>query len=447
MINSLNILIYTLFILAISRMSATRTAYKGNIFAIFGMIIALIFGLMNLKSEYQIYAATSILLGGIVGIIGSQKTSMSQLPQMVALLNGFGGLASGLIGISETINIPHPNFLQIFIIFIGCLTFSGSVAGFFKLSGLIKINDTSTFRSTSSILLILSIIGSFYAHNGETEYIIGFALLSSLLGFCFILPIGGADMPIVISTLNGLSGWCTTLVGFNLQNNLLIIVGTLIGASGSILTYIMTKAMNRHLIQVLFAPKTINKSAAIQHTEQDIHKGTPQDAAFLMENAHKVIIVPGFGMAASGAQHELGNMANILIKKYKVEVKFGIHPVAGRMPGHMNVLLAEADIPPEIIYGISEINSEFKTADVVYVIGANDTTNPLSKTQKDSTIYQMPILEVEQAKRILFVKRSLAPGYAGLDNPLFYEEKTLMLLGDGKEITKEIVTQLENDIN
>ena len=445
--NSLNILIYILFILAINRMSATRTAYKGNILAIIGMSIALIWGLINLKSEYQIYAAISILLGGTVGIIGSRRTTISQLPQMVALLNGFGGLASGLIGISETINIPYPNFLQIFIIFTGCLTFSGSVAGFFKLSGLIKINDTKTIRSTSIIILLLSIISSFYAHNGETEYMIGFALLSALLGFCFILPIGGADMPIIISILNSLSGWCTTLVGLSLQNNLLIIVGTLIGASGSILTYIMTKAMNRHLLKVLFTPITTNQSSNYQHTEQDIHKGTPQDAAFLMENAHKVIIVPGFGMAASGAQQELSNMANILIKKYKVDVKFGIHPVAGRMPGHMNVLLAEADISPELIFGINEINPEFKTADVVYVIGANDTINPLAKTQKDSTIYQMPILEVEQAKRILIVKRSLAPGYAGLDNPLFYEEKTLMLLGDGKKITKEIVTQLENDSN
>ncbi len=445
MISITNILIYSLFILSISKMSATRTAYKGNILAIIGMSVALIFGLISIKPEYQIYAITTILFGGITGIIGSQKTSISQLPQMVALLNGFGGLASGLIGISESINLTQPNFLQIFIIFTGCLTFSGSIAGFFKLSGLIKISDTETLHSTSIILLILSIIGSFYAYNGEIEYIISFALLSSLLGFCFILPIGGADMPIIISILNGLSGWCTTLVGFSIENSLLIIIGTLIGTSGSILTYIMTKAMNRHLLKVIFAPLNQHKEDTSQHTEQDIHKGTPQDAAFLMENAHKVIIVPGFGMAASGAQHELGNMANLLIQKYKVDVKFGIHPVAGRMPGHMNVLLAEADIPPEIIYGINEINPEFKTADIVYIIGANDTTNPLAKTKKDSTIYQMPILEVEQAKRILFVKRSLAPGYAGLDNPLFYEDKTLMLLGDGKEITKEIVTNLEND--
>ncbi len=447
MISFINILIYSLFILSISRMSATRSAYKGNIFAIVGMGIALILGLINLKSEYQIYATMSILLGGVLGIIGSQKTSMSQLPQMVALLNGFGGLASGLIGISETITELQPNILQLFIIFTGCITFSGSVAGFFKLSGILKINDYETLRSTSTILLILNIIGVFYAYNGDIEYIIGFAILSSLLGFCFILPIGGADMPIIISILNGLSGWCTTLVGFSIQNSLLIIIGTLIGASGCILTYIMTKAMNRHLLKVIFSSINKHNEISYLHNKQDIHTGTAQDAAFLMENAHKVIIVPGFGMAASGAQYELANMAKLLIQKYKVDVKFGIHPVAGRMPGHMNVLLAEADIPSELIYSINEINSEFKTTDIAYIIGANDTTNPLAKTQKDSTIYQMPILEVEQAKRILFVKRSLAPGYAGLDNPLFYDEKTLMLLGDGKEITKEIVTNLENDSN
>ena len=444
MINTLNILIYSLFIISISRLSSARTAYKGNLLAITGMTIAVIMGLLCLNNPKQLYAIITLCIGGLIGIIGSKKTSMPQLPQMVALLNGFGGLSSGLIGLSETFNIPHPNLWQIFIIFAGCITFSGSVAGFLKLAGLIKIRETETLHSVSLILFILTLIGGIYAYNGEIEYIIGFAILTSLLGFCFILPIGGADMPIIISSLNGLSGWCTTLVGLSIQNSLLIIVGTLIGASGSILTYIMTKAMNRHLLKVIFTPITPNKETITAHSEQDIHKGTPQDAAFLMENAHKVIIVPGFGMAAAGAQYELGNLAKILIQKYHVDVKFGIHPVAGRMPGHMNVLLAEADISSDLIFGIDEINQEFKTADVVYVIGANDTTNPLAKTKKDSTIYQMPILEVEEAKRILFVKRSLAPGYAGEDNPLFYNEKTLMLLGDAKEITKEIITNLES---
>jgi NAD(P) transhydrogenase subunit beta len=266
--------------------------------------------------------------------------------------------------------------------------------------------------------------------------------LASLFGFCFILPIGGADMSIIISVLNSFSGWSTVFVGFSTSNILLIIVGTLVGSSGTILTYIMTKSMNRPLFDVFFHNQEIS-SQQTDTTPKIIHRGNAADAAFLMENANKVIIVPGFGMAAANAQNEVANMAKILKEKYNVKVKFAIHPVAGRMPGHMNVLLAEADISSDDVYELRDINQEFQTCDVVYVIGANDITNPLAKTLKGSPIYQMPILEVELAKRIIFVKRSLSTGYANIDNPLFYADNTLMLLGDAKEVTKQIVTVLE----
>ena len=252
-------------------------------------------------------------------------------------------------------------------------------------------------------------------------------------------------MPIIISILNSLSGWATVLVGFSINAPILVITGTIIGASGIILTYIMTKSMNRSFLKIFFLPPSDSKEKS-NSSNKHFNQGNALDAAFLMENAKKIIIVPGYGMASSNAEHELVTLAEILKDKYHIIVKFAIHPVAGRMPGHMNVLLAEANANPDDIFELKDINQEFKTTDVVYIIGANDITNPLAKTKEDSTIYQMPILEVEQAKHLLFVKRSLSPGYANLDNPLFYDAKTIMLLGDAKEITSQIITHLEQNI-
>ncbi len=441
MIKILTAAIYSLFIIAVNSLSAPHKAYRGNILAMLAMAGTVIWGLHDLTPEYFIPAVSVLCLGALVGIISARRVKMPDLPQMVAILNGLGGLAAGLIGVTETVNSHYHPLLLMLIISIGFITFTGSLAAFLKLAGIRIFMSNEILHTLSLIMLVITAVSGFYAYGNE-EYLWVFISFLSLWGLLFILPIGGADMPIIISVLNSFSGWSTVLVGFSLNNTLLIIIGTLIGASGTILSHIMTKAMNRNLMKVIFYPPQTT-SENISGKPQTVHRGSPEDAAFLMENANKVIIVPGYGMAASGAQHELANMAKILKTKYGVDVKFAIHPVAGRMPGHMNVLLAEADINPDDVFELKDINQEFQTADVAYVIGANDTTNPLAKTKTDSPIYQMPILEVEQAKRVLFVKRSLAAGYSGIDNPLFYADNTLMLLGDAKEVTKQIVADLE----
>lgn len=433
--------IYSLFIFAINSLSAPHKAYRGNILAMLAMGAAIIWGLHDLNPKYFTPVILALFLGAMVGVISAHRVKMPNLPQMVAILNGLGGLAAGLIGVTETANSHYHPLLLLLIISIGFITFTGSLAAFFKLAGIRLFISNEILHSLSLIILVIAAIGGYYAYNNQEHLWIFIALLS-LWGLLFILPIGGADMPIIISVLNSFSGWSTVLVGFSLNNTLLIIIGTLIGASGTILSHIMTKAMNRNLMKVIFYPPQV-VAENINGKKQTIHQGSPEDAAFLMENANKVIIVPGYGMAAANAQHELANMAKILKNRYNVEVKFAIHPVAGRMPGHMNVLLAEANINPDDVFELKDINQEFQTADVAYVIGANDTTNPVAKTKPDSPIYQMPILEVEQAKRILFVKRSLAAGYSGIDNPLFYADNTLMLLGDAKDVTKQIVSVLE----
>jgi len=444
MINTLAPLIYALFILSINALSEPKKAYKGNLIAIFAMILTLCVGIYHIPSKHLISALSTLLLGAIIGITLAYKIKISALPQMVALLNGFGGLAAGIIGIAEYNGDNHSLWLVLTIISIGLFTFGGSLAAFLKLAGFYLKTDIKFTRHIYLILLVLSIISCFYAHSTNLEYLTGFAILITSFGFFFILSIGSADMSIIISVLNSFSGWSTVAVGFSLTNPLMIITGTIIGASGTILSYTMTKAMHRNFLKIISNPVSTTPQLS-ENKEQTIRQGTPQDAAFLLENAEKVIIVPGYGMAVSNAQNELADMVKILKEKYSVDVKFAIHPVAGRMPGHMNVLLAEADINPDIVFELKDINHEFATTDVVYVIGANDITNPLAKTKKDSPIYQMPILEVEKAKKILFVKRSLSSGYAGIDNPLFYAQNTLMLLGDAKTVTQQIVTDLEKD--
>lgn len=444
MTNTLAPLLYVLFILSINALSEPKRAYRGNRIAIFTMILTLIIGIYHLPNQYLFPSLLSSIFGAIIGIISAVKIKIPNLPQMVALLNGLGGLAAGFIGIAEFSNFNHPLWLILIIIGIGFFTFGGSFAAFLKLSNYHLKIDIRLIRIIYIILLILCLISCYYAYSNSLKCLISFALLINLFGFFFILSIGAADMSIIISILNSFSGWSTVTVGFSLNNPLTIIIGTIIGASGLILTYTMTKAMHRNFFKVILNP--INTTyTSTKNEEKNIHLATPKDASFLLENSEKVIIVPGYGMAVSNAQNELATMVKILKEKYAVDVKFAIHPVAGRMPGHMNVLLAEADINPDIIFELKDINHEFETTDVVYIIGANDITNPLAKTNKDSPIYKMPILEVEKAKRILFVKRSLSSGYAGIDNPLFYAPNTLMLLGDARTITQQIITNLENN--
>ena len=415
MTNSLLLVSYllsaVLFILSIRSLAAPDTARKGNLLGIFGMVLAIGATLSSSLVSDTLWVGLALIVGALIGSYFALKVKMTALPQMIAAFNGLGGLSAVLIALAEILSGSALYVENAIGLLIGAIAFSGSILAFAKLQGLISAKPL--------------------------------AAASLVLGVTLVLPIGGADMPIVISILNSYSGWAAVGIGFSLNNILLIIVGAIVGASGAILSYIMTKAMNRSLMSVIFGSLGEGSTASVQEANQQAKAGDPQDAAFIMENASKVIIVPGYGMAVAQAQHILKEMAEVLASKYNVEVKFAIHPVAGRMPGHMNVLLAEANVPYEDVFELEAINREFSTADVAYVIGANDVTNPLAKTDSSSPIYGMPVLEVGKAKTVFFVKRSLATGYSGVDNPLFYAPNTFMLYGDAKKVTEEITSVLE----
>lgn len=427
-----------LMVIAIDSLSSPSRVVKGYHIAIVSIGLALLTCLtLNLK-----YNALLILLtlaaGSGIGVLFALKVQLSTLPQMVAMLNGIGGLASALI-ICCPFRHPKENILEALCVVIGLITFSGSMVAFSKLHGLLRKNiNWLKWISLLLEILLLANIAYFVIYD---KGLAGIITLSLLIGICGTMPIGGADMPVVISLLNSLSGWAVVLVGLLSGDLLLIITGTLVGASGTILSYVMSKAMNRSLLNIIWP---IRASTEKETTATGLIKtGSPEEASYIMENAHKVIIVPGFGMAAAQAQLALKNLTSILTEKYGVDVRFAIHPVAGRMPGHMNVLLAEAQIPYDKIYAMEDINSDFAATDVVYVIGANDITNPIARTDEKSPLYGMPILDVSKAKTVFFVKRSLAAGYSGVDNPLFYAPNTIMLFGDAKKVTEEIVIDME----
>ena len=437
-----------LFILSIRGLASPETARKGNLLGIAGMSVAvgITFFSPEIKDIYWILLA--ILIGGLIGTTSAFKVKMTSLPQMVAAFNGLGGLSSVFISLAEITSGSQAYTTTSISLFIGAVAFSGSVIAFAKLQGLISAKaGVFPFQHIINAFLGLSVIGLCVAFSlsGNINLFYILTALAILLGFLLILPIGGADMPVVISVLNAYSGWAAVGIGFSLGNVLLIIVGAIVGASGTILSYIMCKAMNRSLANVMFGGFGNEKKAHDNETDNQktAKSGSPEDAAFIMENAAKVIIVPGYGMAVAQAQHVLKEMAFDLHERFGVEVKFAIHPVAGRMPGHMNVLLAEANVPYEDVFELDDINREFATADVAYVIGANDITNPLAKTDSSSPIYGMPVLDVEKAKTVFFVKRSLGSGYSGVENPLFYADNTIMLYGDAKEVTEKIVSALE----
>ena len=449
-----------LFILALRGLSSPETSRQGNVFGILGMVLAIVvtFLFVDILSSSFILTICALVIGGSIGTIIALRISMTAMPQLVAGFHSLVGLAAVLVALSafyspETFelgtlnNIKKTSLVEMSIgASIGAITFTGSVIAFLKLQGLMS-GAPITFKGQHFINLLIGIgIISLIIYNtiNQSNYIFWLLIISSfLIGICLIIPIGGADMPVVISMLNSYSGWAAAGIGFTLENTALIITGALVGSSGAILSYIMCKGMNRSFFSVILGGfGETNSTLQKNKDKKPVKSGNAEDAAFLMKNASSVIIVPGYGMAVAQAQHVLREMADSL-KKNGVKVSYAVHPVAGRMPGHMNVLLAEANVPYDEVFEQENINSDFASTDVAFVIGANDVTNPVAKTDPQSPIYGMPILDVEKSKSVLFVKRSLSPGYAGVDNELFYRDNTLMLFADAKKMTEEIVKNLK----
>ncbi len=444
------------FILALKGLSSPLTSRRGNLFGMIGMAIAVVVTLTLTKNWGIIIGG--IAVGGAIGAVVARKVQMTAMPELVAFMHSLVGMAAVLIAIAAVNNpfafgivkaageaIPLGNKLELFIgTFVGAMTFSGSVIAFLKLSG--RMSGAPIVFSGQhllNLLLGLSMFGCglwFFLSGGTNWHaFIAMTVIAFVLGFLIIVPIGGADMPVVISMLNSYSGWAAAGIGFSLNNPMLIIAGSLVGSSGAILSYIMCKAMNRPFLSVILGGfGTDSGAAAATDGAQKTHRsGSADDAAFLLSNADSVIIVPGYGLAVARAQHAVKELAHKLREK-GVTVRFAIHPVAGRMPGHMNVLLAEAEIPYDQVLEMDEINSDFPTTDVVLVLGANDVVNPAAKTP-GSAIFGMPILEADKARTVMVVKRSMAAGYAGLDNDLFYMDKTMMVFGDAKKVVEGMV--------
>ena len=439
-----------LFILALRGLSSPETSRRGNLFGILGMILAIIVTFLSIDIIFNsfVFVIIVFVVGGTIGTIIAYRISMTAMPQLVASFHSLVGLAAVLVALSAFYNpqafeLGTPNNIKIANLIemsigasIGAITFTGSIIAFLKLQGLMS-GSPITFRGQHFINLLIGI-----GIIGLIAYLTKNQSNNILIGILLIIPIGGADMPVVISMLNSYSGWAAAGIGFTLENTALIITGALVGSSGAILSYIMCKGMNRSFINVILGG--FGESAEISKNNKEkkpFKSGNAEDAAFLMKNASSVIIVPGYGMAVAQAQHALKEMVDRL-KKNGTKVTYAIHPIAGRMPGHMNVLLAEANVPYDEVFELENINNDFARTDVAFVIGANDVTNPIAKTDPKSPIYGMPILDVEKSKSVLFVKRSLSPGYAGVDNVLFYRDNTLMLFGDAKKMTEDIVKKL-----
>ena len=446
-----------LFILALRGLSSPETSRQGNLFGMIGMAIAIVVTLASHPpaSVFSwILVIVGLGIGGGVGAVIARRVPMTSMPELVAAFHSLVGMAAVLVAAAALYaprafdigvrgNIPRASLIEMSLgCAIGAITFTGSIIAFLKLSARMSGAPIMLpMRHAINLALFVAIV-LITIWFVRTESYFAFWLLT-LAAFAFgvliIIPIGGADMPVVISMLNSYSGWAAAGIGFTLGNSALIITGALVGSSGAILSYIMCKGMNRNFISVILGGFGGEVAAPAGGAEQrPVKLGSAEDAAYIMKNASKVIIVPGYGMAVAQAQHALREMADKL-KAEGVEVKYAIHPVAGRMPGHMNVLLAEANVPYDEVFELEDINSEFAQADVAFVIGANDVTNPAAEEDKTSPIYGMPVLQVWKAGTVMFIKRSLASGYAGIDNPLFYRDNTMMLLGDAKKMTENIV--------
>jgi len=463
MTTSLAALLYlisgVLFILALRGLSSPETSRRGNFFGILGMALAIIvtFLFVDILFSSLLFIICALAIGGSIGAIIAYRISMTAMPQLIAGFHSLVGLAAVLValsvfynpeafGLGTLNNIKTASLVEMSIgASIGAITFTGSVIAFLKLQGLMS-GIPITFKGQHFINLLIGIgIVSLiiYVTINQSSHIFWILIIISfLVGVLLIIPIGGADMPVVISMLNSYSGWAAAGIGFTLENTALIITGALVGSSGAILSYIMCKGMNRSFFSVILGGFGIaNSTLEKNKNRKPVKSGNAEDAAFLMKNASSVIIVPGYGMAVAQAQHAVREMADSL-KKNGVKISYAVHPVAGRMPGHMNVLLAEANVPYDEVFEQENINNDFANTDVAFVIGANDVTNPVAKTDPQSPIYGMPILDVERSKSVLFVKRSLSPGYAGIDNELFYRDNTLMLFSDAKKMTEDIVKNL-----
>ena len=451
-----------LFILALRGLSSPDTSRQGNYFGIIGMVIAIAVTFLSIDSFSTniIYVFLFLIIGGAVGTLIAFKIPMTAMPELVAGFHSLVGLAAVFVAIAaflnpQAFNLGLPGDIKLASLVemsigaaVGAITFSGSIIAFLKLRGIMSGSPIMFFgQHYINLLLGITIFALiFYLCKLQSDSLFWSVIFASfLIGVLLIIPIGGADMPVVISMLNSYSGWAAAGIGFTLENTALIITGALVGSSGAILSYIMCKAMNRSFISVILGGFGADNSSTDTKDKKDqkpVKNGNAEDAAFLMKNASSVIIVPGYGMAVAQAQHALREMVDKL-KKNDIKVTYAIHPVAGRMPGHMNVLLAEANVPYDEVFELEDINNDFANTDVAFVIGANDVTNPVAKTDPKSPIFGMPVLDVEKCKSVLFVKRSLSPGYAGVDNELFYRDNTLMLFADAKKMTEDIVKNLD----
>ena len=450
-----------LFILTLGGLSHPESARKGNLYGMLGMAIAIIATLLGPHVTKNLFLIFILMaLGGLIGIYLAKKVKMTHMPELVAILHSLVGIAAVLVGYVNFLDVTVSyqgvekviHEIEIYIgIFIGAVTFSGSVIAYGKLSRAISGNPLLLpGRHWLNLILIIAICIYGYIFvttesvTAATTPLIIMTAVSLILGMHLIMAIGGADMPVAVSMLNSYSGWAASATGFMLGNDLLIVVGALVGSSGAILSYIMCQAMNRSFISVIAGGFGTDGPSANNVTSEDQGEVTavePEDVCELLLSSKKVMIIPGYGMAVAQAQHALREMVDTL-KKNGIKVSYAVHPVAGRMPGHMNVLLAEANVPYDEVFELEEINNDFANSDVAFVIGANDVTNPVAKTDPQSPIYGMPVLDVEKCKSVLFVKRSLSPGYAGIDNELFYRDNTLMLFADAKKMTEDIIKSL-----
>jgi NAD(P) transhydrogenase subunit beta len=445
------------FVMALRGLSSPATARRGNAFAIAGMVIAVLTTIANPQVIGYDLIILGLVVGGAIGALIALRIPMTAMPQLVAAFHSLVGMAAVLVaaaalyapeayGIGTAGDIKVASLVEMTIgLVIGAITFSGSVVAFAKLQGLVGGSPVVFFGQHAVNLmlgLMIVAVAIYFCASQSTDAFWVVTALAFLIGVLIIIPIGGADMPVVISMLNSYSGWAAAGIGFTLENTALIVTGALVGSSGAILSYIMCRAMNRSFFSVILGGFGSDAGAStIGIGDKNVKPGSAVDAAFIMKNAESVIIIPGYGLAVAQAQHAVREMADLL-SAAGVRVRYAVHPVAGRMPGHMNVLLAEANVSYNEVFELDEINNDFATTDVAFVIGANDVTNPAAKRDPQSPIAGMPILDVENARTVLFVKRSLSPGYAGIDNEVFYQDSTMMLFGDAKQMTEDIVKAL-----